>query len=56
MTKILSQIEKNEDKIPDYLDTKKLKQDLKSETNIDKKLDIKDKIQYYKTKKKIKNG
>ena len=56
--KILSQIEKNEDKIPDYLGTiEKLKQDLNNETNIDKKLDIKDKIQHYKTQvKKIKNA
>ena len=56
--KILSQIEKNEDKIPDYLGTiEKLKQDLNNETNIDKKLDIKDKIQYYKTQvKMIKNS
>ena len=38
-------------KIPDYLGRiEKLKQDLNNETNIDKKLDIKDKIQYYNKK------
>ena len=47
--KILSSIEKEEKLLPNYLDTlASLKIELSKETNIDKKLEIKDKIQYYK--------
>jgi len=56
--KILSSIEKEEKLLPNYLDTfASLKIELSKETNIDKKLEIKDKIQYYKLEiKKIKNA
>ena len=47
--KILSTIEKNEKKIPKYEnELLNLKKSLEEETSIDKKLDIKDKITYYK--------
>ena len=61
--KIMSNIEKNEKKIPEYHKMLKelediLKKDLsKKELTIDKELDIKDKIEYYKTEiKKIKKS
>ena len=56
--KILSQLEKNECKIPKYLTIlDKLKSSLNIESNVDRKLDLKDKIQFYKNEiKKIKNA
>jgi len=56
--KILSELEDNEKLLPKYSNLiEKMKQDLDTETSIDKKLDIKDRIQYYKNKiKQIKKA
>jgi len=56
--KILSELEDNEKLLQKYSNLiEKMKQDLDTETSIDKKLDIKDRIQYYKNKiKQIKKA